>query len=223
MARHSVDRLAAYVTQMGKVSDDEIALLAGLSRNSVGAYRRKRGIPAYTGYLFEAADRGPLHGGEGSSHGEGGGKAKTRKRGQKRAGGQRGRVSKLEPFVHLLGVRTDAEVAAIAGVARASVTMYRNRNGIPASRQGNTPAVARPAPGAAPRGRATDRIAVREPARVSAFALVARSGERSAEFVALGTDISDVVERAEAALVARADGPWRIDVLRLLGDALHAI
>ena len=219
MARHSVDRLAAYVTQMGKVSDDEIALLAGLSRNSVGAYRRKRGIPAYTGYLFEAADKGSSHGGEG------GGKTKTRKRGRKRAGGQRGRVSKLEPFVHLLGVRTDAEVAAIAGVARASVTMYRNRNGIPASRQGNTPAPApvRPEPGASPRGRATDRIAVREPARVSAFALVARSGERSAEFVALGTDISDVVERAEAALVARADGPWRIDVLRLLGDALHTI
>lgn len=215
MAEHSVDRLAAYVNQLGKVSDDEIALMAGLSRNSVGAYRRKRGIPAYTGYLFESV---------------GGAKPKPPKRKQKSGGRRRGRVSKLEPFVHLLGVRTDAEVAAVAGVARASVTMYRNRNGIPASRQGvgSVPPLSHVRQGL-PDGERPAPIPVAAPersrrsARFSAFALVARSGERRAEFVTLGTDMSDAAERAEAALVARADGPWRIDDLRLIGDALTGV
>jgi hypothetical protein len=187
MADQSVDPLAAYLNQLGRVPDEEIAAKAGMSRNSVGAYRRKHGIPAYTGYLFAPTS--------GSS-----GKSKTR-----RVTGpnerRRGRVSKLEPYVHLLGVKTDAEVAAIAGVARASVTMYRNRYGIPASRQVVAPPV------------------VSEPGS-AAFGLVARSPERRLEFVVFGADVSDAVGRAEVALSARGDGPWRIDDLRWLGDAL---
>jgi hypothetical protein len=197
MAERSVDRLAPYVNQLGKVSDDQIALMAGLSRNSVGAYRRKRGIPAYTGYLFESV----------------GVSERAAPRRKPKAGRrQRGRVSKLQPFVHLLGVQTDAEVAAVAGVARASVTMYRNRNGIPASRQA-TPVGSAPRVAVQPERRGLQR---------SAFTLLARSGERLAEFVVLGRDMVDAAERAEAALRARADGPWRIDTLRLLGDALGA-
>lgn len=188
MADHSVDRLAAFLNQLGRVPDDEIAGKAGLSRNSVGAYRRKRGIPAYTGYLFAPA----------------GAKPSKPKRATSTVGRRRGRVSKLEPFVHLLGVRTDAEVAAIAGVARASVTMYRNRYGIPASRQAGGQTVPSAEIGGA------------------AFELVARSPERREEFVVFGADVSDAVGRAEVALSARGDGPWRIDDLRYLGDALTA-
>ena len=187
MADHSADRLAAFLNELGRVPDDEIADKAGLSRNSVGAYRRKRGIPAYTGYLFAAA----------------GSKPSKPKRTAPATGRRRGRVSKLEPFVHLLGVQTDAEVAAVAGVARASVTMYRNRYGIPASRQSG-----QAAPSAAELGAA-------------AFELVARSPERREEFVVFGDDVSDAVGRAEVALSARGDGPWRIDDLRYLGDALN--
>lgn len=42
--------------------------------------------------------------------------------------------SKLEPHVHLLGTRTDAEIAALAGLSREAVRIYRTRRGIPAAR-----------------------------------------------------------------------------------------
>lgn len=49
------------------------------------------------------------------------------------AGKPRGRTSVLVPFVHLLGVRSDAEVARLAGCSKDNVTSYRRRHGIASS------------------------------------------------------------------------------------------
>lgn len=52
-------RLDAVRDQMGVVSDDEIARLAGVSRSTVVGYRKARGIPAYAAYLFAPGHRAP--------------------------------------------------------------------------------------------------------------------------------------------------------------------
>src|SRR5688572_16397823 len=51
--------LEAFRDQLGKVADDVIASRAGVSRGTVGAYRRKLGIPAYEGYLFQKGSAPP--------------------------------------------------------------------------------------------------------------------------------------------------------------------
>ena len=44
------------------------------------------------------------------------------------------RKSKLEPFRNVIGIKTDAEVAELAGVSRVAVANYRRRHNIAASR-----------------------------------------------------------------------------------------
>jgi hypothetical protein len=55
----SAHPLDAYRHLMGTVGDQVVAEQANVSRNIVGNYRRKHGIAAFEGYLFEKGHRGP--------------------------------------------------------------------------------------------------------------------------------------------------------------------
>lgn len=88
---------------LGTMPDAKIAEMAGVSRTLV-LYRRQRdGIEAYGN------------------------------RSKGRSGGRRGRKSVLLPFVELMGIRSDAEIARMAGCNKDNVTSYRRRHGIRSS------------------------------------------------------------------------------------------
>lgn len=278
--RSATARLDAVRVDMGSVSDDVIAQRAGVSRALVGAYRRKHGIGAYKGYLFEAG-HAPLTGGR-ASHKEKQASARTEE-------AKRGRTSRIDAFASLVGVESDASVAAKAGVTRAAVTAWRRRHGITASqapqtvlrikhtdgprkakpavdtkldsfrdRMGNVSdsdvaAVAGVATGAVVRYRrkhgipgwqgfrslprrrrqgsavASERSmpsgAVPEPAGgttrpLQAYTVVASVNGVQRDFIAVGPNLASACARAQEVLETRADGPWRVEGIKLLGDAV---
>jgi hypothetical protein len=79
-----------------------------------------------------------------------------------------GRKSRIDSFRDLVGVLTDPEVAARAGVTRTAVQMYRKKHGIAPAGPPGDPAVARArAPEDAPRSEAPTNERSRRPARES--------------------------------------------------------
>lgn len=103
--------LTPFVPQLGRVPDQQIADLAGVSRALVVNFRKKLGIAAYDGYRSAPAGVTADEGGEREF---------------------RGRRSALDPFAELLGKVTDGEIARRAGVTAENVRAYRHRRGIPA-------------------------------------------------------------------------------------------
>lgn len=136
-------------------------------------------------------------------------------------------TSKLLPFLDLVGVLPDADVAARAGVTRMAVALYRHRHGIapaarttrgrPPGRTSAAPSAASAAPvtaGAPTTPTPTAPTPLAEPAAVRAFYVTARSPARERTFVAVGGHLLEAIEGAHAALGARPDGPWLIVAVR---------
>lgn len=108
-------RIEPYLSLLGTVPDSEIAALADVPTEEVAAFRVGCGIlefverpdaapPAPSVAVPPAVEPVP----------------------------RRRRVSKLDPHAHLLGVLSDAQVAARAGVTVEAARMFRHRAGIPA-------------------------------------------------------------------------------------------
>jgi hypothetical protein len=57
---------------------------------------------------------------------------------------QRHRKSKLDAYIEKVGILSDTEVAVLAGVTPANVTLWRRRRGIPSAREARKLAVAPP-------------------------------------------------------------------------------
>ncbi len=108
---------------LGKVSDKVVGEKAGVSAATVKNFRDFHGITAYRrGGASKKKTSKPTRR-----------KARTsRRRAAAKSKGKPGRKSKIEPFHHLVGALSDAEVAQQAGAAVASVSNYRRRHGIPA-------------------------------------------------------------------------------------------
>lgn len=104
-------RLEAYTEQIGKVPDGEIARKAGVSRSWVVAFRKRHGIAAWEAPAD--ATRAKVSAPEATPE-----------------AGPRRRRSKMDGVLHLIGVRSDAEVAALAGVTPDNVRNFRRRHGI---------------------------------------------------------------------------------------------
>lgn len=125
--------LTAYLHELGKVPDAEIARRAGVSRSWVVAFRKKRGIAAFEPPVEAPAGRPaspaakPRRVAE-----EGDSRVALRRR------------SKLDPYLHLIGVRPDSEVARLAGVTFENVRAFRKRHNLGAGSPADTVA----APGA---------------------------------------------------------------------------
>jgi len=136
--QQALEILASYHHLVGKRPDSEVAVIAGVSRSAVYAYRQIHEIP-----LFER--RGvrpaiprrapvdeevlgvapPIPGAEAAPPaeappGDAPGEAASMEPG-----------SPLDPWLGQLGCRPDGEIATAAGVARATVMSYRRRHGIP--------------------------------------------------------------------------------------------
>ena len=204
-------RLAAYADQLGRISDGDIAEQAGLSLGTVGAYRRKLGIPAYAGFLWQKGHE-PV----------GGGRKKT-----KSPAPARGRRADIDRLSDLVGTVPDRVVAEQAGVSRSAVTAWRREQGVAAAH----PHV-RSSPAGAPerevreRGSRTGHVASRASggagAPTLAFSAVVRREEEELSFVVLGADFAVAAARALAALADRPDGPWELRALEVLGEAIEA-
>lgn len=115
-------RILPFVPRLGKVPDDTIAAEAGVSRTAVVNFRQQLGIAAYEGHRTKQSAEGSFP------------PVVPRPPGRApRVRAFAGRRSRLDPFLHLLGVATDATVAHLAGLTVENVRSYRVRRGIPAA------------------------------------------------------------------------------------------
>ena len=268
------DTLDSYRDQLGNVPDDEIARLAGVSRGTVGEYRRKHGIGAYRGYLFAKGVGGPGRKADSTANakllsrigdfehllGVEPDAAVAAKAGVTRAAvsawrkkhgiaplhprtdtpptssKRRGRPpkvenqSKVEAFRDKVGNMADGDVAALAGVSRDAVVDYRRKHGIPAwngfrtkprvrNRKASPEAPAAPETRSAPAA-ATARAKAPSADRSFAYTVSATANGTTKDFIAVGANIETACRIARTALEARRDGPWTIDGIRVLLEAL---
>lgn len=171
------DALAPFRSELGTIPDQQIAEKAKVSRSVVVNYRKRLGIKAYEGYKFGVRDavppstpRAPRAQASRASSADTGG-SKT----------FRGRRSKLDAWVHLLGREPDSEVARKAGVTQENVRTYRLRRGIAAH-------VAGPARAAAPEtplsGRLVFSVQLETPDGAKTYAVVAAGIGDAATLVA---------------------------------------
>jgi len=112
MPRRPSRALDAYHSLLGTMPDGDIAKKAGVSRALVVKTRQKMGI-------------GPFGGGPGRRR-----RVPSDSVPAPRPVPVRGRRSKLDPYVHLLGKETDTDIAGRAGVTPENVRAYRLRRGI---------------------------------------------------------------------------------------------
>ena len=253
--------LAPHRSAMGKVPDAVIAERAGVDRNRVVQYRQAHGISVYTGHrqgprkaatpnVVPAHIEAPTS--KGTSAAPTTSSAPTASAAPTTSAAlttsvaptaitappesspapTRGRVSKLTPWLHLIGISHDEEIARLAGVLPGSVKVYRWRHSIPAGwLQAPAPApppVATPLPPApepepaqqAPTRHVEAPAPPASPAPLMAWRVVAeREGERRG-FIVVAADIAVAVERAVAALDARSDGPWVFKSVGVVAEAL---
>jgi hypothetical protein len=109
---------------------------------------------------------------------------------------------KLAPYAHLLGVRTNREVAKMAGVAPSSVHRYRAARGIVAGAKKRRPTPNRAK--AAPNVVVALAIASAPPSALGAWAVTADHAGLSRTYVVLAHDIPEAAEKAVAALRGQA-------------------
>lgn len=120
-SRRVSSALEALHDRLGQVPDAVLAEEAGVSRASVGAYRRSLGISAYADFLFKPGHRPRRAAGSGEP------KTPALKK-------RPGRKSALDAFADRIGVAPDATIAALAGVTKAAVATWRHRHGLSATR-----------------------------------------------------------------------------------------
>jgi hypothetical protein len=146
-ARRRAGRLNDFAAFIGVKTDSEVAEMANVSLSGVRKFRARRGIPAAVAARAAAPAAAAA--------------AKSRSAGTPRA-------SRLDAFQHLMGVETDAAIAAKAGVTVSGVRKYRARRGLESTQAAAPAAAADPvaAAAAAPtkRGAGRPRKAAAAPA-----------------------------------------------------------
>ena len=226
---------------LGKKPDGEIAAMLKVDRTWVGQHRRKHGIPAYQGHRKAAAKvmaaapakkaKAPAKTAEPATKTKAPAKAPTAAKKTEapakaptaaKAGPKR-RRSKLDPYLDLLGVVPDAEIAKKAKVTLSNVQGYRSRHGIAAKPQAAAPAKAAPAASAKPVAEkkakapapamATPQPAPKKAAE-DAYAVEVTTGGKAKEYFVLAEDISAAATKAQDSLKGT------VTSVRHLGPAL---
>lgn len=237
MARKSVESLLTpYAQQLGKVPDQDIADKAGVSRAVTVAYRKKLGIPAYDGHRHRGKEAAAPASAEEPKAAPKVERSKAPKAEPKTEpvvkveekpstdSSFRGRKSALDKFLHMLGTRPDAEIAALANVTPENVRTYRTRRGIPstwrqadasapvaapvaksakASKNGNTGVAPSPAPQAPVATASTPALVATTPEVTTVSEPVAKSPVPAAAPVEVAP-VSEPVAPAPVAPVATA-------------------
>ncbi len=201
-------KLEPYRQMMGERPDHEIAALAEVSISTVGKHRRRMGIGPYQGNKFVKGLVGvPASNAteEQRTAAPSGTAASTRS--STTSTPRRRRRSKLDPWLHLVGVLTDREVSERAGISADGVRMYRHRHGIPAANgRGRRPATT------------TWPVAT----EMKAYAVIIESGEASEEYVIVSGDIVSAASRAFGIIRGR-DEAARVTSVRYLAQTLNTI
>lgn len=233
----SRSKLAPYHDLIGQVPDKEIAALAGVSTEGVRMYRRRHDIKLSFRRVGkrkteETRDDAKARAAEASkqtpatatatatSHSTKASAATPEEavRNAPRKGGPRRRKSKLDPYMHLVGVAPDSEVAKLAGVTAENVRAFRRRHGIEAGwrKKKNGPAPAekpvaaeKPTPAEKP---VADVI-------LQGFAVEVQVGETSQNFIVVAKNIAEAAEHAVTAVTARVPN-GEVTGIRHLGPAI---
>ncbi|HCP48493.1 MAG TPA: hypothetical protein DIU15_20820 [Deltaproteobacteria bacterium] len=201
-------KLDDYDDILGVKSDKEVSRIAGVSIENVRTYRLRRGIPAsWRGETEEALRAKEAFRSR---------RRKTPRRGRRKRG-MYPRVSRLDPFSHMLGDLPDRELAQRAGVTPENVRSYRKRRGIPARWRGEgvtgapvegggtTPSPERPTPEGTGPG--------------FAFRVSADVGGEVKEYVIFGADMVAAAAEAQLRLSRRHPGALLQEVV-LVGETL---
>ncbi len=222
--RRRRSKIDPFVHLFGTTPDAEIAKLAGVTTEAVRMYRRRRGVAPASRSTAAAPAAAPATAAAPAAVAAPAA-APKRQKGRRR--------SRLDPHYHLLGVRPDAEVAALAGVTPENVRAFRKRHSIPRhSRKAApvaavvAPAVAAPvaaAPAAAPvvapvaKSLAAPKAA---PAiAVGSVAWAIRLAGNDEVFVVTADDVASAARRAIGSLAAQSVG-GTIARIERLGRAL---
>lgn len=229
-------KLDAFAHLMGTMADSEIARMANSSVAGVKAHRARHGIKAWAAVARRtdtavatppvaapvAAPTAPVV-----------------------VKGTPGRKSKLDAHRAIIGVLSDASVAARADVTAEAVRQYRKRHNIEAATRSAGIEVAAPALPTAPVVQAVVEAApvaaqaapaarpVAAPAeapvvvaqaatarKTHAFRVSANNGTGTERFVVVASDIGAAAVSALKALQNRAAGPWAIRSVRDIGESL---
>ncbi len=124
-------KLDAFRHVLGTLPDAEVALLAGVNRKTVVIYRQAHDIAACPRGRGAKAPEAPAE------------RSAVEAPAPVRA--SQPRTSKLDTLHDVLGVLSDGEVAALSGLSRKTVMLYRQADDIPARPRGR-PAALSPAP-----------------------------------------------------------------------------
>ncbi len=238
-------RLDPFLDKVGILPDEEVARLAGVSSSNVRQYRSRRRIPAPSTHrkarqvpMFErspelvptpapAPEPVPAPGTEPAPEPKPLPAIPEGWRPMKIV-----RVSRMDPFLHLIGVVPDAEVAELAGVTAENVRAYRKRRGIPARWRSAEAPPTRPAtplptpvtPAPEPRPVPGEPPAPERPAELEGPPLQRRSGflvvlSDEEEFVVLADDIGQAAALAVARLAAHKPGA-RVVAVEYIAESL---
>jgi len=193
-------KLDAFADIVGVEADVQVAARAKVSTETVRSFRVRRGIPAL--WRGETAAPGKPVAVKSSS--------KRSKKGGKRV--FRGRRSRLDSYVHLLGTVSDSEVAAMAGVTSQNVRAFRMRRGIEAGWRNGVespalPSLVEPTVASAPATPALPRRVQISSATAEvtnwAYRITVRVGAENQEFVVFGESLSDAAIQAERRIAER--------------------
>jgi hypothetical protein len=180
-------KIGPYRDMVGKVRDQQIAARAGVTVEAVRMYRRRHGIS-----LLVPGKPG---------------------RKPKKVATPRRRISKLDPYVDIIGVIPDADVAKRANVTSENVRAFRKRHNIEAGWRAQR--LAGPRASSAPRAKASRPVPV---VSGSQGFSVSVSG-MDQDYVVVATDIVAAVAQAVAIVGKRHRGA-SISAVRHLGPAL---
>ncbi len=235
----------AYADLVGKMTDADVAAKANVSTAAVTQYRIRRGIPAAGRAAARSAEavRAPaarVASGVSADAAKGvrhrrskldayahlvgtlsdsevalladvsseGVRQYRRRHGIPAAGT---RVAEVEAATPVAGAPVAAAPVAAAPVSATPVS---------ATPAATTPVAAPKAAPAAAAPTARAKVAAPAAAGLVAYGVTARQGDENRRFVVFGGDFQEAVARAVHALDARADGPWVVQAVRRLCDAL---
>lgn len=196
-----------HIHLLGTMSDGDVALRAGATREAVSQYRRHRNIPAFRD------GRGNVDGNDSFEANEAPTNPKATANPSVPEVKRTGKRSAIDNYYDLLGTMTDQEVANKAGVSVAAVAKYRRRRGITASQPrstsgGQSAVSAAAAPVAAPAAASvTEKVAAKPAAAPAkraagslvAFVVVIRAGGNDKSFIVTGADITEAASSASKA------------------------
>ena len=138
MSRDAAERLALE-PDVGHVSDSVIAARLGISRKTVLAWRKRRGIRAFDDPT-PAPSAPAMSAPSARAPSAWAAPAPPNPAPAPASPGRKSKPSRLDALAHLLGTLPDREVALQAGVSPENVRMYRQRRGISAQwREGDGP------------------------------------------------------------------------------------